>query len=110
MSEAYICEGTRTPIGKFGGSLSSIRTDDLAALPLISIKQKLQKADWENLEEVFFGNANQAGEDNRNIARMALLLADLPNTVPGITLNRFCLLYTSPSPRDKRLSRMPSSA
>ena len=90
MSEAYICEGTRTPIGKFGGSLSSIRTDDLAALPLISMKQNLQKTDWENLEEVFFGNANQAGEDNRNIARMALLLADLPYTVPGITLNRLC--------------------
>ena len=68
MSEAYICEGTRTPIGKFGGSLSSIRTDDLAALPLISMKQNLQKTDWENLEEVFFGNANQAGEDNRNLS------------------------------------------
>ena len=90
MSEAYICEGTRTPIGKFGGSLSSIRTDDLASMPLISIKKNLQKTDWENLEEVFFGNANQAGEDNRNIARMALLLADLPHTVPGITLNRLC--------------------
>ena len=90
MTEAFICEGTRTPIGKFGGSLSSIRTDDLAALPLKSMKNKLQKTDWENLEEVFFGNANQAGEDNRNIARMALLLADLPHTVPGITLNRLC--------------------
>ena len=90
MSEAYICEGTRTPIGKFGGSLSSIRTDDLSALPLISIKKNLNKTDWENLEEVFYGNANQAGEDNRNIARMALLLADLPHTVPGITLNRLC--------------------
>ena len=81
MSEAFICEGTRTPIVKFGGSLSSIRTDDLAALPLKSMKNKLQKTDWENLEEVFFGNANQAGEDNRNIARMALLLADLPHTL-----------------------------
>ncbi len=90
MSEAFICEGTRTPIGKFGGSLSSIRTDDLASIPLISIKEKLPKSDWDNLEEVFFGNANQAGEDNRNIARMALLLADLPYTVPGITLNRLC--------------------
>ena len=90
MAEAFVCEGTRTPIGKFGGSLSSIRTDDLAAIPLVSIKQKLQKSDWDNLEEVFYGNANQAGEDNRNIARMALLLAGLPHTVPGITLNRLC--------------------
>ena len=90
MSEALICEGTRTPIGKFGGSLSSIRTDDLASLPLVSLKKLLQRADWESLDEVFFGNANQAGEDNRNLARMALLLADLPHTVPGITLNRLC--------------------
>ena len=87
MTDAFVCEGTRTPIGKFGGSLSSIRTDDLAAIPLVSIKQKLPKTDWDNLEEVFYGNANQAGEDNRNIARMALLLADLPHTVSGITLN-----------------------
>ena len=90
MSEAFICEGTRTPIGKFGGSLSSIRTDDLASLPLIALKKKLNKTDWENLEEVFYGNANQAGEDNRNIARMALLLSGMPHTVPGITLNRLC--------------------
>ena len=90
MSEAFICEGTRTPIGRFGGSLSSIRTDDLASLPLIALKENLGKTDWESLEEVFFGNANQAGEDNRNIARMALLLAGLPHTVPGITLNRLC--------------------
>jgi 3-oxoadipyl-CoA thiolase len=90
MSEAFICEGTRTPIGRFGGGLSSIRTDDLASLPLIALKANLAKTDWENLEEVFFGNANQAGEDNRNIARMALLLAGLPHTVPGITLNRLC--------------------
>ncbi|MDC1194739.1 3-oxoadipyl-CoA thiolase [Pseudomonadota bacterium] len=90
MSAAFICEGTRTPIGRFGGSLSSIRTDDLASLPLIALKENLAKTDWESLEEVFFGNANQAGEDNRNIARMALLLADLPHTVPGITLNRLC--------------------
>ena len=90
MSEAFICEGTRTPIGRFGGGLSSIRTDDLASLPLIALKENLAKTDWESLEEVFFGNANQAGEDNRNIARMALLLAGLPHTVPGITLNRLC--------------------
>ena len=90
MTEALICEGTRTPVGKFGGKLSSIRTDDLASLPLISLKKTLKKVDWDSLEEVFFGNANQAGEDNRNIARMALLLAGLPYTVSGITLNRLC--------------------
>ena len=90
MTESLICEGTRTPIGKFGGKLSSIRTDDLASLPLISLKKTLKKVDWDSLEEVFFGNANQAGEDNRNIARMALLLAGLPYTVSGITLNRLC--------------------
>jgi 3-oxoadipyl-CoA thiolase len=90
MTEALICEGTRTPIGKFGGKLSSIRTDDLASLPLISLKKTLKKVDWDSLEEVFFGNANQAGEDNRNISRMALLLAGLPYTVSGITLNRLC--------------------
>ena len=90
MTEALICEGTRTPIGKFGGKLSSIRTDDLASLPLISLKKSLKKVDWDSWEEVFFGNANQAGEDNRNIARMALLLAGLPYTVSGITLNRLC--------------------
>lgn len=90
MTEALICEGTRTPVGKFGGKLSSIRTDDLASLPLISLKKSLKKVDWDSLEEVFFGNANQAGEDNRNIARMALLLAGLPYTVSGITLNRLC--------------------
>ena len=90
MKEAFICEGIRTPIGRFGGVLSSIRTDDLAALPLKKLKEDLKNVDWESIDEVFFGNANQAGEDNRNIARMALLLADFPETIPGITLNRLC--------------------
>ena len=90
MKEAFICEGIRTPIGRFGGHLSSIRTDDLASLPLKKLKENLKGVDWESIDEVFFGNANQAGEDNRNIARMALLLADLPETIPGITLNRLC--------------------
>jgi len=90
MKEAFICEGIRTPIGRFGGQLSSIRTDDLAAIPLKKIKDLLTHVDWESLDEVFFGNANQAGEDNRNIARMALLLAGFPETIPGITLNRLC--------------------
>ena len=75
MKEAFICEGIRTPIGKFGGQLSSIRTDDLAALPLKYLRHNLSDVEWDEVDEVFFGNANQAGEDNRNIARMALLLA-----------------------------------
>ena len=90
MAEAFICEGIRTPIGRFGGQLSSIRTDDLAAIPLRKIKDLLTHVDWESLDEVFFGNANQAGEDNRNVARMSLLLAGLPFTVPGETVNRLC--------------------
>ena len=90
MKEAYVCEGIRTPIGRFGGSLSSVRTDDLASVPIKYLKNKLPKVDWGKLDEVFFGNANQAGEDNRNIARMALLLSGLPTNVPGITLNRLC--------------------
>ena len=90
MKEAFICEGIRTPIGKFGGQLSSIRTDDLAALPLKYLKNNLSDVEWDEVDEVFFGNANQAGEDNRNIARMALLLAGFSETIPGITLNRLC--------------------
>ena len=90
MKEAFICEGIRTPIGKFGGQLSSIRTDDLAALPLKYLKHNLSDVEWDEVDEVFFGNANQAGEDNRNIARMALLLAGFSETIPGITLNRLC--------------------
>ncbi|MAQ06110.1 MAG: 3-oxoadipyl-CoA thiolase [SAR116 cluster bacterium] len=90
MADAYICEGIRTPIGRFGGQLSSVRTDDLASLPIKYLKTRLPKVDWEKLDEVIYGNANQAGEDNRNVARMALLLSDLPTSVPGITLNRLC--------------------
>ena len=90
MKEAYVCEGIRTPIGRFGGSLSSVRTDDLASVPIKYLKNKLPKVDWEKLDEVFFGNANQAGEDNRNIARMASLLAGIPFSVPGETINRLC--------------------
>ena len=90
MADAYICEGIRTPIGRFGGQLSSVRTDDLASLPIKYLNTRLPKVDWEKLDEVIYGNANQAGEDNRNVARMALLLSDLPTSVPGITLNRLC--------------------
>lgn len=87
---AYICDATRTPIGRYGGALSSIRTDDLAALPLAALVRRNPNVDWALLGDVFLGDANQAGEDNRNVARMAALLAGLPVEVPGVTLNRLC--------------------
>ena len=87
---AYICDAIRTPFGRFGGALSSIRTDDLAALPVRSLMARHPGADWEALDDVIFGCANQAGEDNRNVARMALLLAGLPINVSGSTINRLC--------------------
>jgi 3-oxoadipyl-CoA thiolase len=90
MKNVFICDAIRTPIGRYGGSLSSLRTDDLAAIPLRTLMQRNVKADWDQLDEVILGCANQAGEDNRNIARMALLLAGLPQTVPGSTVNRLC--------------------
>ncbi len=90
MIEAYICDYVRTPIGRYGGALSSVRTDDLAAIPIRALKDRNASADWAMLDEVYIGCANQAGEDNRNVARMALLLADLPETVPGSTINRLC--------------------
>lgn len=90
MKNAYICDYIRTPIGKFGGALSSIRPDDLGAEVLRKLKVNNTQVDWEQLDEVIFGCANQAGEDNRNIARMSLLLADLSPAVPGITVNRLC--------------------
>ena len=90
MNDAFICDAIRTPIGKFGGALSSIRADDLAALSLKELINRNRKVDWELLEEVVFGCANQAGEDNRNVARMSLLLAGLPESTPGITINRLC--------------------
>jgi 3-oxoadipyl-CoA thiolase len=90
MKTAFICDGLRTPIGRYGGVLSSVRTDDLAAIPLRALTQKYPGVDWEQLDEVVLGCANQAGEDNRNVARMALLLAGLPHSVPGSTLNRLC--------------------
>ena len=90
MSDVFICDATRTPIGRFGGALSAVRADDLAAHPLKVLKARLPDMDWTAVEEVFYGAANQAGEDNRNIARMALLLAGLPKSVPGITVNRLC--------------------
>jgi 3-oxoadipyl-CoA thiolase len=90
MHEAFICEGVRTPIGRYGGSLAQVRTDDLAAAPLKALRGAFQKSDWESVDEVIFGCANQAGEDNRNVARMALLLSGIPCTVPGVTVNRLC--------------------
>ncbi|MBO6901556.1 MAG: 3-oxoadipyl-CoA thiolase [Rhizobiaceae bacterium] len=90
MAEAYICDYIRTPIGRFGGALSSVRADDLAAVPLAALKARNAGIDWEAVDDVIFGCANQAGEDNRNVARMALLLAGLPEAIPGATVNRLC--------------------
>jgi 3-oxoadipyl-CoA thiolase len=88
--DVFICDAARTPIGRYGGSLANVRADDLAAVPLKALINRNSKVDWERLDEVYFGCANQAGEDNRNVARMALLLAGLPASVPGATLNRLC--------------------
>lgn len=90
MPSAYICEGFRTPIGRYGGALAQVRTDDLAAGPLAALREKFARSDWESLDEVVLGCTNQAGEDNRNVARMAALLAGLPHTVPAMTVNRLC--------------------
>src|SRR6476646_7024414 len=90
MPEAFICDGVRTPIGRYAGGLAKVRTDDLGAIPIKALMKRHPKMDWTALDEVYFGCANQAGEDNRNVARMALLLAGLPDSVPGITVNRLC--------------------
>ncbi len=90
MSEAFICDPLRTPIGRYGGSLSAVRTDDLAALPLKALMARHPALDWQALDDVILGCANQAGEDNRNVARMAALLAGLPVSVTGATINRLC--------------------
>src|SRR6185437_8905954 len=90
MRNAYLCDAVRTPIGRYGGALSSVRTDDLAAIPIRALLSRQQKVDWAALDDVVYGCANQAGEDNRNVARMALLLAGLPQQVPGVTVNRLC--------------------
>ncbi|TIX36072.1 MAG: 3-oxoadipyl-CoA thiolase, partial [Mesorhizobium sp.] len=90
MAEAYICDYIRTPIGRFGGSLSAIRADDLGAIPLKALVERNPGVDWAAIDDVVYGCANQAGEDNRNVARMALLLAGLPKEVSGSTVNRLC--------------------
>ena len=88
--DAFICDATRTPIGRYGGALSGIRTDDLAALPIAALMARNPGVDWGAIDDVIYGDANQAGEDNRNVARMAALLAGLPVSVPGTTINRLC--------------------
>ena len=90
MADAYICDYIRTPIGRFAGALSPVRADDLAAVPIKALMERNGSVDWEAVEDVFYGCANQAGEDNRNVARMASLLAGLPTGVPGTTINRLC--------------------
>ncbi|QHF43639.1 3-oxoadipyl-CoA thiolase [Pseudomonas sp. S35] len=90
MRDVFICDAIRTPIGRFGGGLATVRADDLAALPIKALMERNPSVDWSAVDEVFLGCANQAGEDNRNVARMALLLAGLPETIPGVTLNRLC--------------------
>jgi 3-oxoadipyl-CoA thiolase len=90
MRDVFLCDAARTAIGRYGGSLSKMRTDDLAAAPIKALVKRNPKIDWAALDEVIYGCANQAGEDNRNVARMALLLAGLPDSVPGITVNRLC--------------------
>ncbi len=90
MAHAFICDAIRTPFGRYGGSLSSVRTDDLAAIPIAALVQRNPRVDWQAVDDVVYGCANQAGEDNRNVARMALLLAGIPPDVPGATVNRLC--------------------
>src|SRR6202789_542245 len=90
MAEAYICDYTRSPIGRYAGALRDVRTDDLAAHPIRALAARNTGIDWDALDDSIFGCANQAGEDNRNVARMAVLLAGLPASVPGSTINRLC--------------------
>ncbi len=90
MTEAYICDAVRTPIGRYGGVLSAVRPDDLAAVPLRALVDRHRDLDWSRVDDVLFGCANQAGEDNRNVARMALLLAGLPDSISAATVNRLC--------------------
>ena len=90
MPDAFICDAVRTPIGRYAGTLSSVRTDDLGAIPIRALMARNPKVDWSKVDDVIYGCANQAGEDNRNVARMAALLAGLPSEVPGATINRLC--------------------
>ena len=114
MPEAFICAALRTPIGRYGGALSAVRPDDLAAVPLRALQERHASLDWGAVDDVIFGCANQAGEDNRNVARMALLLAGLPKEIPASTINRLCGsgMDAIGSPRgrsrvEKWISRLP---
>ena len=102
MTQAFICDAVRTPFGRFGGTLSTVRADDLAALPLKALLARNPGLDPAFIDDVIYGCANQAGEDNRNVARMALLLARLPETVPGSTVNRLCGSMAAPQRRTGR--------
>lgn len=90
MKDAFICDAIRTPFGRYGGGLAKVRADDLGAIPIKALMERNPDVDWSQVDDVIYGNANQAGEDNRNVARMSALLAGLPTTVPGTTLNRLC--------------------
>ena len=90
MNQAYICDAIRTPFGRYGGALSTVRADDLAAIPLRALMARNPQVDWMAVTEVLYGCVNQAGEDNRNVAHMASLLAGLPYQIPGATINRLC--------------------
>lgn len=90
MTEAFVCDAIRTPIGRYGGALATVRADDLGAIPIRALVERNPRVDWAAVEDVFYGCANQAGEDNRNVARMVALLAGLPDAVPGATINRLC--------------------
>ncbi len=90
MNTAYICDAIRTPFGRYGGALASVRTDDLGAIPLSALMERNAQVDWEAITDIIYGCANQAGEDNRNVARMSGLLAGLPVSLPGSTVNRLC--------------------
>src|SRR5262245_15491622 len=90
MTDAFLCDAIRTPFGRYGGALATVRTDDLAAIPIRALVERNGGVDWQAVDDVVYGCANQAGEDNRNVGRMALLLAGLPVDVPGTTVNRLC--------------------
>src|SRR5215469_5476629 len=90
MKEAFVCDAVRTPFGRYGGALAAVRADDLAAIPIQALMERNPTVDWSAVDDVVYGCANQAGEDNRNVGRMALLLAGMPQEVPGTTVNRLC--------------------
>lgn len=90
MKDVYICDAVRTPIGRYGGSLATVRADDLGALPMAALMERNPQVDWSQIDEVYYGCANQSGEDNRNVARMSVLLAGLPQVIPAVTINRLC--------------------